>query len=300
MNSKTYRLPGGYHDEAGALHREVEVRPLSGREEELLASRTAGNSAALVTTVLARCVGRIGAIHPVSEEVARDLLVADRQFLLLKIREATFGKGVQASVSCSWPDCGAPVDIDFSIKDIPVRESVKKGHLYTMELSEAAAFTDAGGRRQREVIFRLPNGADQELLSPLCQDNEAKALSSLLGRCVLGIGQLKGNSEELIDGLSPLARMEIEKEMEAVAPGIDLIMDVRCMECGREFSVPFDLQDFFFGELRISADLLYREVHYLAYNYHWSEREIMEMPREKRRRYIEVLADEIERFNNAV
>ena len=58
----------------------------------------------------------------------------------------------------------------------------------------------------------------------------------------------------------------------------------------------FDPQAFLFVELRLSRDLLYREVHYLAYHYHWSEREIMAMPRDKRRRYIAVLADELEKL----
>ena len=60
------------------------------------------------------------------------------------------------------------------------------------------------------------------------------------------------------------------------------------------------MEGFVLGELHTSLDLLYREVHYLAYHYHWSEREIMEMPRAKRRRYIEVLADEIERLSDAI
>ena len=103
-----------------------------------------------------------------------------------------------------------------------------------------------------------------------------------------------------ISQLSPLARMEIEQQMEAVAPQIELTMEGKCPACGHEFAVPFDLERFFFSELRTSLDLLYREVHYLAYHYHWSEREIMEMSRLKRRRYMQVLADEIERLNDAV
>jgi hypothetical protein len=62
--------------------------------------------------------------------------------------------------------------------------------------------------------------------------------------------------------------------------------------------VPFDLQRFFFGELRTDSELLYRQVHYLAYHYHWAEPEIMAMPRTKRQKYIELLAGEIERLND--
>ena len=300
MKQTTCLLPGGYTDESGIVHREVELVPLRGQEEEFLADSRKPASAVLVTTILSRCIGRIDTISPVSEEVARNLLVADRQYLLLKLREVTFGDRVQAAILCPWPDCGKKVDIDFSVKDIPITESEHKGPVYTMELSPEAAFIDDQGEKYRQVIFRLPNGGDQETISPFIFENEALALTMLLDRCIQGIGPLKSNGDELVARLSPLARMEIEKQMEAVAPKVESTMGASCPECGREFVLPFDLQEFFFGELRISRDLLYREVHYLAYHYHWSEGEIMEMSREKRRRYIEVLADEIERLNNAV
>ena len=300
MDEITCLLPGGYVDEAGAVHRSVELNPLSGREEEFLADSGKPASATHVTAILSRCIRRIGTISPISEEVARDLLVADRQYLLLKLREVTFGDQVQATIFCPWPDCGKKVDIDFSIEDIPVIESEDKGPTYKMELPPEAAFIGNHGEEYREIIFRLPNGLDQEVISPLVSENEDRALTMLLERCIQSIGPVKDPGDELISRLPPIARMEIERQMEVVAPKVELTMAADCPECGREFATPFDIQGFFFGELRISLDLLYREVHYLAYHYHWSEREIMEMPRDKRRRYIEVLADEIERLNNAV
>lgn len=299
MEEKTYVLPGGWVDAGGTVHQEVTLAPLSGREEALLAESSRQGSALLVTTLLSRCILRIGGISPVSESLARALLVADRLYLLLKLREVTFGPHVQATLPCPWPDCGKKVDIDFSIHDIPISPSEDKGPFYQMHLSLEAA-PNIDGEKQAEVIFRLPTGEDQEVIAPLLGQNEAQALSLLLVRCIQSIGGLNVDNPEWIDGLSPLARMEIEKEMLAVAPQVDLEMGAVCPECGREFSVPFDLQDFFFGEMRTSRDLLYREVHYLAYHYHWSEKEIMEMPKERRRTYIEVLADEIERLNSAV
>jgi hypothetical protein len=233
----------------------------------------------------------------VSEDVVRTLLVADRQYALLKLREATFGDLVQASVPCPWPDCGKRVAISFSIHDIPVEAAVDKGPTYTATLSPEAI--DALDEAGRTITFRLPNGGDQEALSPLLVENEARALTGLLGRCLLRIGHNTSLDGDAIAELSPRARLEIEQHMERVAPHVDLLMEATCVECGREFSVPFDLQRFFFGELRTSGDLLYREVHYLAFHYHWSEREIMEMTRERRRRYIDVLADEIERINES-
>jgi len=298
MEERTCRLPGGWVDAEGVVHRDVVFSALTGREEALLA-QTQQNRASQVTALLSRCVKRIGAHTPVPVSITQNLLIADRDYLLLKLREATFGPQVQATLPCPWPDCGEKVDIDFSIDDIPVTPSEDKGPLYAITLSPEAAFVEKG-LAYRDLRFRLPTGADQEFLSPALSENESLALAELLARCIQSIGPLEIESTVQIEGLSPLARMEIEREMLRIAPKIELNMDVNCPECARLFTVPFDLQDFFFGEMRTSRDLLFREVHYLAYHYHWSEREIMEMPKDQRRNYIEILADEIERLNNAV
>ena len=299
MNRITCTLPGGYTDREGTLHREAELAPLSGREEELLAEQARQPGAAVVTAVLARCLARLGTIVPVTEDVARRLLVADRQYLMLKLRAVTFGDRDEATLSCPWPGCGEKIDVDFSLDAVPVTGSTDKGPTYRLELPAAAAYRDPAGNEHREVVFRLPNGDDQEQVAPLAASNEARALSLLLDRCVLAIGRLRDPGPEALARLSPAARESIERRMEEVAPRVTLTMDVHCQECGRAFEMPFDLQDFFFGELRTSRDLLYREVHYLAYHYHWSEHEILGFARDKRRSYIEILADEIERLNHA-
>ncbi|MHC4118867.1 MAG: T4 family baseplate hub assembly chaperone [Planctomycetota bacterium] len=300
MDKLSFRLPGGYVDQEGTVHQEGEIAPLSGREEELLAGNHRQESATLVTAVLRCCIRRLGEISSISEDVVRSLLVEDRQYLLLKLREATFGDQIQATISCPWPDCRKRVDIDFLTEDVPIKESEEKGPTYEMELSPEAAFVDDDDKKYRKIIFRLPNGADQEAVSPLLSDNEARALTMLLARCVQSIGPLKNPGNISIGGLSPLARKEIESRMAKVAPRVELNLKADCPECERPFGMPFDLHRYFFGEIRTGLDLLYREVHYLAYHYHWSEQEIMEMPREKRRKYIEVLADETERLNNAI
>lgn len=251
-----------------------------------------------MTALLSRCIHRIGTVSPVSEEVARSLLIADRQYLLLKIREATFGDQVQATISCPWPDCGKKADMDFSLNNVPVKESSEKAATYTYTLSREAAFISDNQEHYQEITFRLPNGGDQEAVSSLVYENEAKALTMLLARCILSIGPVNNPGYETVARLSPRARMEIESTMEQCAPFVDLTIAAQCPECGREYAVPFDIHDFFFGQMRISLDLLYREIHYLAYHYHWSEKEIMGMPRDRRRNYISVLADEIERLNN--
>jgi hypothetical protein len=289
-------LPGGYWDSSGVLHREFELGDLTGREEELLAQTRRAETASLVTQVLSRTVRRLGNIGPLTENVARELQVADRHYLLLMLRKSTFGEIVRADFFCPWPDCGRRVSISFRIDEIPVKEPAERAPIYTLVLSVGAS--DAEDVAQREVSFRLPNGADQEVVSPLLAENEAEALSLLLARVVQRIGPFAPPGLERVAALPPRARAEIEAEIERMAAKIELNIEVACSECGRAFLGPFDLHRFFFGELRADSELLYRQVHYLAYHYHWSERQILTMTRNKREKYIELLADEIERLNS--
>ncbi len=285
-------LPGGFYDDVGNRVRELEVSPLSGADEELLAQH-GGATAELVTDVLSRCVRRVGAIEPIDADAARALTVGDRQFLMLKLREATFGPHVALVTRCSWPDCGEKVDIDFEVPDVPVGKA-DGGPVFGVRLT-ARADPDAAW-----VSFRLPTGADQERCALLLDTNPAGALHELLELCVLAIGTSDRPSPERIAELSPLARAEIEAAMAEAAPGPAMVMCASCPGCGREFDVPLDVADMFFGEARVTADLLYRQVHYLAYHYHWAEAEILSLPRAKRLHYVELLAEEIESQNHAL
>jgi hypothetical protein len=287
------QLPGGYFDADGRQHRETELRALSGRSEELLCTPDR-SPAELVTAVLADCVLRIGDLAPVDAALTRDLTVGDRSFLLLKLREATFGQDVALAASCAWPDCGEKVDIAFRISDIPFREPPVPGPVYEVQLSFEAA-PDVPAAAARTVRFRLPTGADQEACATLLDRNPAAALRALLATCLT-----PNEDPTLVATLTPLAKAEIEAAMAAMAGGPALTMRASCPACGRGFDIPFDVADFFFGNVAASSDLLLRQVHYLAFHYHWAESEILDLPRERRLRYVELLAEEIERMNDAV
>ncbi|MEZ4727613.1 MAG: DUF6760 family protein [Caldilineaceae bacterium] len=300
MKPFTTLLPGGYLDTTGERHRAVELTSLSGQEEELIADGQQAPRAALVTQILSHCVQRIGAISPVSEAIVRALLVPDRQFLMLKLREATFGDQVQATIHCPWSDCCKPVDIDFSLHDIVVTEAAELAPTYALQLSDAAAYRDETGKPHQHVVFRLPTGADQEHIAPLVLQDEQRAFLCLLNRCIQSMDEAPVANQECATWLSPTAQAEIEQAMAQVSPQVDLTLSGLCPECGRAFTQPFDIQAFLLAELRTNRRQLYREVHYLAYHYHWSEREILALPRAKRRMYIEILADEMEQLHNGI
>ena len=135
---------------------------LSGREEELLTATGTG-SADAVTAVLASCVRRLGTISPVGEEVTSALLVGDRHYLMLHLRQAAFGDRVRAELVCPWPDCGRRVSLELSLSDVPVSGRRRGPPPYTMTLSPRRL--PVVERARQAIAFRLPTGADQRELS---------------------------------------------------------------------------------------------------------------------------------------
>ena len=297
--NKYIQLPYGYIDCSGIVHKEVVIRALSGREEEMLAGSSGQSGAQLSTLILSCCVQKIGTVGTVTPSIIRNLSIGDRNFLLLKIREITFGSKISAVVPCPWHGCGAKMDIDFNIEDIPVRAGSKPAQKwYTISLVRNHFTNPDSFTETVEMNIRVPDGEDQEVISPLLEINQVHASKVLLSRCISYKGDSGDSIMKIVDNLTSGGIHYIEQQIEELSPAVDMTIETNCPQCKRAFDVPLNIQDFFFGELKISKHMLRREVHYLAYHYHWSEQEIMSFPRDTRREYIEILGEEIERINS--
>jgi hypothetical protein len=290
-------LLGGYVAGDGAVHREVELAPLTGNEEAFLASvPTSACAASVVTGLLSRCVKRMGSLERINPSLIRDLLVGDRDYLILRLREMTFGSKVGAILHCPDSRCGKPTDIAFSLDDLHFDPKPVSSRFFTLPLSSDATHQEGEPRDDYQVEFRLPIGADQEAVAPIVGVSETQAINQLLARCVARIGEFTEVDEPLIASLSIATRRRVEAEMERRAPHVAIELELTCPECQLAYMAPFDFTAFFLAEMRANLRRLEREVHFLAWHYHWSERDILSMTRKKRRRYVELLQEEIERF----
>jgi hypothetical protein len=268
----TFPLPGGLILGDNRRIDEAELRPLTGREEEWLASHPSVPSARAVTQLLTDCLMRLGDMTPSSELVGK-LLVGDRDYLMLQLRRLTLGDRFEAVLGC--PACGGKLDVAFQASDIPIDPRRQSAPSFARELPAAS------GNSARAVRFRLPNGIDQEAVLEVPSD---MAVEALLARCLLDDGGRPLTVEE---------RGAVIDAMEEVAPQVDLELNLTCPECGHVFAAPFDVNSFFFDEMKINGKQILREVHLLAFYYHWSEPEILSLHRERRRAYLELLSDEL-------
>lgn len=264
LTDGVFNLPGGLVLDDGRRLGRAELRPLTGREEEWVTQHAATPSAHLVTKLLSACFVRLEGV-PVSSEIIAKLLVGDRDYLILQLRRMTLGDRFAAVFSC--PACKRAMDVEFLAQDILIEPRPQDTRTYTWRAGDA----------QRVVRYRLPNGADQEAVADL---SPGEAVATLFARCLISDGGTTLTGEE---------RAAVIAEMDAYAPQVDLELDLNCPECEHSFTTPFDCTSFFFSEIRAQSRHLMREVHYLALHYHWSESEILNLQRDRRRGYLALL-----------
>jgi hypothetical protein len=117
----------------------------------------------------------------------------------------------------------------------------------------------------------------------------AAAADWLLRRCVL----LVSEDGELVEELPASVGERLPARMAELDSQAEVNLLPTCEACGGSFSIIFDAGSYLFQELEAEAELLYREVHLLAFHYHWSPTEILNLSTRKRRRFLELLENEL-------
>jgi hypothetical protein len=254
-------LPGGLWQD-GRLQRHAVLRDLNGDLELRFARRLAqgGSWPDCLTDLLDVAVERC-AERPADRATLAGLCVADRQWLLLHLLRAWQGDALWLTSEC--PRCGTRLDHGLQRSAIPVRPAGSGFPFTEVEL---------GGR---SLALRVPTGDDQSAVATL---DDADAARALARRCLLDDGAMV----ELDDA----ALRAIGAALEAVAPELAATLQVRCAHCGLEHEFDFDPC----AIEPAATDALFDDVHTIALAYHWSERDILALPRERRQRYLERIA----------
>jgi hypothetical protein len=264
--TRAFTLPHGALAD-GRVDREVEVRIPTGEDELDLLER-ARTPAERISTMLERCMIRLGAREPTQEDV-RLLVPGDREAVLLQIRAAAFGKRLDCVLDC--PACDAAMDVEFSIDDLLVEPYADPSRVHEEVVGD--------GKRVR---FRLPTGLDVEEIARSTSDPERAAIE-LLERCIVEAGDARQLPAQVADQLT--------RRMAELDPQAEIAFVMRCPECGADVRASLDAARALFDELARSEDELYAEIHSLALHYHWSERDILALEVPSRRRYLTLLAD---------
>ncbi len=204
-----------------------------------------------------------------SEDLLR-LTIGQRDAVLLRLRELTFGGTVSCVAEC--PDCRA-----LSEHLVEVSELLGGA---TGELGTHETLFDRDGYRIR---FRPLSGEDLASIRRRSGPDAVRAL--LLDCCIVSVWD---NGVEVSPDELPA---EIVAEFGEVVADSDrhseIWLDTECSECGLEFDSVFDALDFCWREIAAEARRTVAELDYLVAAYGWSQAKILKMSRARRRLYME-------------
>lgn len=235
-------LPGGL-DTGSAIYQTAVVRELTGEDEEALAKAMQSvNPFHFVDTLLERGTVSIGDA-PVGQtkNLLKQILIGDRDALILGIRKATYGNDIEFE---GWvcPNCSTETDLTLTLDEIKVQ---KLDRLSDVNFEVPL-------RKGGKAVVRLPNGADQKKVyeNPKMTDKERDSV--LLSQIVTEIVDKNGISHNvvvqptLMRDMGIADRKSILKEVVLRQPGpkYDGVTFVH-EDCGDEVSLLVTVGDLF-------------------------------------------------------
>jgi len=225
-------LAGIYNSFTGELIDTAEVRELTGADEEAISKITDYGRSLL--TILQRGTVKIGE-EKATKELLDKMLSGDRDYLVLKIRIATFGSTIELSGTC--PECDAQQDITVDLeKDVPVTKLEDPTSNRTMEVD----------CRIGKVLVEYPNGVVQRKLIESKDKTAAELDTLLLSQCVVQINDNPMVTEAQVRALGIQDRRTLLKVLSDKNPGPELDKIVKtCTACGQEVPTPLNLADIF-------------------------------------------------------
>lgn len=219
------------------------VKELTGSDEEALSKAMASNNTFhFMDTLLGRGVVTIDGM-PATAETLGNLLLGDRDELLIQIRVATYGDEFTLE-GWTCPHCNSQSDLTFSLA-----HSIERVPLMPSDFGEPAFEIEL--RRGAKALVRYPTGIDQKA----CANTNWTATernSEMLRRCVKMITRSDGSSIHVQAFPGAIAEMNIpdrRKIIESInenQPGprynvISFIHD----ECQKEVSLALSMLDLF-------------------------------------------------------
>lgn len=225
-------LPGGFVEANGEVVKTVEVRELTGADEEAVAK--AGSSGKALDVLLQRGLAKIGS-RSVEKEDLNALLAGDRDAILLGIRRVTFGDDMEVGFRCRT--CGEEQRaVLFLTKDVPVvslEDRVQEG---TFEIET----------KKGTAVVALPNGITQRKLMENIDKTTAEINTLLLSGCIVSLNGSPSSGASTALSLGMADRTKIVDEIIKRNPGPRLgEVKKACQACGEDVLLPLSLLDLF-------------------------------------------------------
>ena len=189
---------------------------------------------------------------------------------LLAIAVATHGGKMELQVICADSACA-----QVSVLALDLLE------FYEREDSSAIICRPS---EDSVLELRLPTSADQKLwLNQKYNANNDSLFSKMATDLVISVN---GVAPSMDWQMPPAWLNSIAQSLESHDAMMTMSVDSQCPACGSRISIELDLEAQLLSLFANEKRILLKHVHQLASAYHWSEKEIISLPKDRRLYYI--------------
>ena len=241
LSSKGLCYPEGH-----PLHKQetIEIKFMTAKEEDILSSRALLKKGIAIERFIQSVI--------IDRKIkAKDLLVGDRNAILIAARTSGYGNIYETQVSC--PACGERTKFSFDLNDKKVTE--------TEENEDVKAVGDGTFQitmpySKFKIVFRLLTGADEAYLTATAASKKkaTKIDSILIEQYERMIASIEGHSDrsiikKYVENMPTMDSRHLRKCYASVTPDVNIKEHFECPSCGheQEMEVPFGA-DFFWPD----------------------------------------------------
>lgn len=241
-----FELAAGFLDTDGTLYDHVEMREMTGVEEDILSSKNREGDIKL-GLILRNVTEAFVSKGPESKRITDkekifniincELTSMDMMAMLIALRRVSLGDLFRMRVKCPEEKCGQELEYDVNLAHMiltPMKD--KKQRRYEIVLPSGKKMELALLTRKDEAIMDKARDKGEEILSYAIM---ARA-KSIDGDTVISLDKVKA--------LSYRDRQKIRAEYQAHEAGVDTEVEVKCRACGKKSMAELEVSqtNFFF------------------------------------------------------
>ena len=237
---------GKFYPPGHPLHNQatVEIKYMTAKEEDILTDRALLKKGIAIDRVLENLI--------VNKAIKLDdLLVGDKNAILVKARTTGYGSSYDTRVIC--PNCLTPCEHSFDLEELGHIDFEQSLEDDEVELTESNTFRVTLPMSKVTIECRMLTGGDESSIAKKALRNDRKneastTLTTQLGMLIVSINDNtdKFTKAKFIAAMPARDSRYLRGILEKVTPNIDMTQDFECEHCGEQAVLEVPLNTDFF------------------------------------------------------
>ncbi len=231
---------GVFYPENHPLHNVgvIEIRHMTAKDEDTLTSVALLRKGIAIERLIENII--------IDKKIrANDLLIGDKNAIIVAARISGYGQEYQAVVEC--PSCGASVDYSFDLTEcgvVPYNAYESQG----LELTDNKTLVIHLSKSKVDVEVRFLTGGDEMELTKLAAKKRKNklpesALTDQLKKLIVSVNGVSDATyiDSFIQNMPAIDSRRLRSTYQKIVPNIDMRQNFVCSNCGHEgeVNVPF-------------------------------------------------------------